>query len=410
MNCALPRLPLNRIFFIMDRRLLVLALGMFAMGTDNFVVAGILPGVASSLGTSVSLAGQMVAVYALSFAIMAPVMAALAASWPRKLLLVAALAIFVLGNAISALAGDLNTVLASRALAGLGAAMFAPTALGVASSIVPPERRGYALSIVTAGLAGATALGSPIGTFIGSFGSWRTTLWFVAVLGLLAMLAVWVALDAVRPPERIGLRERFAPVRDVRVALALLTNVFANGGLLMVYTYAGLVFDRATGGDGRVLATVLLFWGVSATIGNLVSGRLVDRFGSRSVMNASLWIAVVDFCILPWASASLAGSVVALVVWGFVGWGVIVPQQHRLVKIAPDVAPLLLALNNTATYGGLACSSMLGGFVLLFIDRHALSLVGAAMLFVACVLAEVTFAFIARKPAAPALAAVPTLP
>src|SRR3569623_1365377 len=108
MNCALPRLPFNRIF-IMDRRLLVLALGMFAMGTENFVVAGILPSVASSLGTSVSLAGQMGAVYALSFAIMAPVMAALAASWPRKLLLVAALAIFVLGNAISALAGDLTT-------------------------------------------------------------------------------------------------------------------------------------------------------------------------------------------------------------------------------------------------------------------------------------------------------------
>src|ERR1700755_232710 len=79
----------------MDPRLLVLALGMFAMGTDNFVVAGILPSVAASLGTSVSLAGQMVAVYALSFAILAPVMAAVAGTWPRKPLLLAALAIFV---------------------------------------------------------------------------------------------------------------------------------------------------------------------------------------------------------------------------------------------------------------------------------------------------------------------------
>src|SRR4051812_13607695 len=102
----------------MDHRLLVLALGMFAMGTDNFVVAGILPKVAESLGTSVSLAGQMVTVYALSFGVMAPVMAAVAGRWPRKPLLVAALAIFVAGNAITALAVDLNTVLASRALAG----------------------------------------------------------------------------------------------------------------------------------------------------------------------------------------------------------------------------------------------------------------------------------------------------
>lgn len=381
----------------MDRRLLVLALGMFAMGTDNFVVAGILPSVAASLETSVSLAGQMVAVYALSFAIMAPVMAAVGGGCPRKPLLVSALAIFVVGNAISALASDLNTVLLSRALAGLGAAMFAPTALGVASSITTPEKRGYALSIVTAGLAGATALGSPLGTLIGGLGTWRTTLWFVALLGLAAMLAVGWLLDSVRPPERITLRERFAPVRDQRVTLALLTNVFANGGLLMVYTYVGLVLDRTTGGSEQLLATVLLFWGVSATIGNLASGRLVDRFGSRSVMNASLAIAIINFCALPWASASMTGTILCLTVWGFVGWGVIVPQQHRLVKIAPNVAPLLLALNNTATYGGLACSSMVGGLVLLVIDRHYLSLVGAGMIVVALVLAEVTHAAIVRR-------------
>jgi DHA1 family inner membrane transport protein len=382
---------------IMDPRLIVLALGMFAMGTDNFVVAGILPSVASSLGTSVSLAGQMVAVYALSFAVLAPVMAAVGGGWPRKPMLVVALGIFVVGNAITAMATDLNTVLLSRALAGLGAAMFSPTALGVASAIAPPGRRGYALSIVTAGLAGATALGSPLGTFIGGLGGWRMTLWFVAALGLVAMLAVWWLLNAVRPPERISLRERFAPIGDARVALALLTNVFANGGLLMVYTYAGLVLDRATGGSERTLAAVLLVWGVSATVGNLFAGRLVDRFGSRSVMNASLAIAIAVFCALPWASASMAGTVVSLVLWGFCGWAVIVPQQHRLVKIAPKVAPLLLALNNTATYGGLACSSMLGGLVLLFIDRHYLSLIGAAMILAALVLAEATHAVIARR-------------
>src|SRR5262249_44561240 len=118
----------------MDRRLLILALGMFAMGTDNFVVAGILPGVAASLHTSVSLAGLMVTFYALTYALAAPVMAAVAGSLPRKLLLVSALGIFVVGNAVSALATDFSWVLISRAVAGFGAALFAPTALGVASA------------------------------------------------------------------------------------------------------------------------------------------------------------------------------------------------------------------------------------------------------------------------------------
>lgn len=381
----------------MDRRFLMLAMGMFAMGTDNFVVAGILPSVAETLNTSVSLAGQMVTVYALSFAILAPVMAALTGGWPRKALLVSALGIFVVGNAISAVAMDLNMVLASRALAGLGAAMFAPTALGVAASLVGPERRGRALSTVSAGLAGATALGAPLGTFISGYGSWRATLWFVAALGALAMMGLRLLLKSVPQPERVPLRQRLAPLHDSRIALTLMTTLFAFGGLLMVYTYAGLVLDRVTGGDERVLAGLLLFWGVASTVGNALAGRLVDKFESRKIINGALVIAILNFCLLPWTSAHPVTAAIALAVWGFCGWGLMVPQQHRLVKTAPHVAPLLLALNNTATYGGLACSGLLGGIVLLVIDPHFLSLIGAGALAIALLFAEIAHAIIAWR-------------
>ncbi|MPW23730.1 MFS transporter [Paraburkholderia sp. CNPSo 3157] len=372
----------------MDRRLLILAVGMFAMGTDNFVVAGILPGVAASLSTSVSLAGLMVTLYALTYAVAAPVMAALAGGWPRKLLLVFALGIFVAGNMLSALATDLHWVLFSRALSGFGAALFSPTALGVASALAPPEKRGRALASVTAGLTGATALGSPIGTFIGGFGGWRTTLWFVTLLGIVAMIGVWAMLPSGPRPASITLRERLAPVRDMRIALTLLTSLFAFGGFLMVYTYAGVVLQRVTHGDERVLAAMFLLWGVAATAGNLLSGRLVDRFETRNIINAMLWVAIINFCALPWTSADAFSSAVALAIWGVCGWGLIVPQQHRLVQLTPGVAPLLLALNNTATYIGLACSGVLGGAVLPSIGGQYLSLVAAALIAIAFLLAE----------------------
>jgi predicted MFS family arabinose efflux permease len=381
----------------MDRRLLVLALGMFAMGTDNFVVAGILPDVAASMGTSVSLAGQMVTIYALSFALLAPVVAAFAAAWPRKTLLVSALAIFVAGNAIGAIATNFDALLLSRALAGLGAAMFSPTALGAAASITRPEQRGRALSMVTVGLAGSTALGAPIGAFIGGLGGWRTTLWFVAALGFVATGGVWKMLRDIPRPPRITFRDRIAPIHDARVALTLLTTLLAYGGFLMVYTYAGLTFDRVTNGDGRVLAGILFLWGIAATTGNFLSGSLVDHFGNRRIINAALSIACVNFAALPWTSAHLITTLMSLVVWGFCGWGLLVPQQHRLVMIAPHIAPLLLALNTSATYAGLACSALIGGVAMRFMDAHDLGLLGAAFIALALITAETAFSCVKRR-------------
>jgi MFS transporter, DHA1 family, inner membrane transport protein len=365
-----------------DGRLFVLALGMFAMGTGSFVVAGILPDVARTLGTSPSAAGLMVTVNALAFAVMAPIVAALAGGWPRKTLLVAALAIFVLGNAISALGTNLATVLIGRAVTGLGAAMFSPTALGIAATIVAPERRGRALAIVTAGLAGSTALGAPLGTLIGGLVGWRATLWFVAGIGFMTALGVGLLLRAVPQPPRIGLAARLAPLRHAGIGLTMLTTLFAFGGFLMVYTYSGLVFDRVTGGEKSLLAGLLLFWGVAAIIGNLVSGRLVDRHGSHRIIIGTLAVAIGN------------------ILWGAAGWGLMVPQQHRLISASPEQAPLLLALNNSALHAGLVLASLAGAGALLVIDRHYLGWAGAASLAIALLLARAARTHLDRRSAA----------
>ena len=155
--------------------------------------------------------------------------------------------------------------------------------------------------------------------------------------------------------------------------------------------------DAQTAGDPRVLAAMLLFWGIAATVGNLLSGQLVDRFESRKIINAALCVAIINFCLLPWSSAHTVSAAIAMVIWGLCGWGLIVPQQHRLLKISPPDAPLLLALNNTATYGGLACSGVIGGFVLVLMDRHYLSLVGAGFIAIALVFAELAHLCIVRR-------------
>src|SRR5262249_51114737 len=182
---------------IVDRRLLVLAIGMFALGTDSYVVAGVLPEISHAFDVSIGAAGQMTTVYSVTFALLSPTIAAIAAGVPRKSLLLAGAAIFVLANLATAVAPSFGIALLARAFAGLGAAMFSPTATGSAAMLVPAERRGFALSVVVAGLTLSTALGSPTGAVIGGLGDWRWTMAFVAplrpvaglrVLGLLADL------------------------------------------------------------------------------------------------------------------------------------------------------------------------------------------------------------------------------
>lgn len=372
----------------MDRRLLVLALGMFAIGTDSFVVAGILPAVANSLNTSVAMTGQMVTLFALSYALLSPIVAAAAANWPRKTLLLSGLGVFVIANVMTAVAPSLQLVLASRALAGLGAAMFSPTATATGASLVPAEQRGRALAVVIAGLSTATALGAPIGTALSGLADWRITMWFVAALGAASGLGVWALLPEIPLLPAVGLRQRLAPLGDIRIALTLLTTLVAYTGLFVVYTYVGVGFDRATTGNVTILAALLFIWGIAATIGNLGSGRLIDRFDGRIIINTAIVVAAINFFAFPWTTASLPTAVLSIIVWGLCGWGLLVPQQHRLLSISPAAAPVLMGLNSAAVYIGVSASGVIGAAGVTFLNRYCFGPIGAGFLVLALLSAE----------------------
>lgn len=171
----------------MDRRLLVLAVGMFALGTDSFVVAGVLPGISHAFSVSVGAAGQMATIYSITFALLSPIIAALAATVARKRLLICGGIVFVLANLGTVVAPTFGLALLTRIIAGVGAATFSPTATGAAAMLVRPEQRGFALSVVVAGLTVSTALGTPLGAVIGGLGDWRWTMAFVAALGALSV-------------------------------------------------------------------------------------------------------------------------------------------------------------------------------------------------------------------------------
>ena len=381
----------------MNKRLLVLTLGTFAIGTDSYVVAGILPNVARSFDVGVAAAGQLVTVYSLAYALLTPIMATLTAHWPRRRVLLAGLLVFIVGNVLTGTLPTFGLALAARAVAGLGAAMFSPAASATAAVLVAPERRGRALAFVLAGLSGATALGAPIGTLVATFGDWRTTMWFVAGLGTLASVGVIALLPDVPAASALRLRARLEPLRDTRVTATLATTLLVMFGVFLVYTYISVVFDRATGGNGARLAGLISVWGIAATIGNLAAGQLTDRFGDRRVVNLAIVILALDFALMPWSSTSLGPAVVALAVWGCCGWGLVVSQQHRLIGIAPGLTPILLALNAAAIYVAVSASGAMGGLVLGMLGSHELPIVSTLLILGGLATAELAHRLIRKR-------------
>lgn len=362
----------------MDKRLLILALGMFALGTDTFVVAGILPQLAHTFDVDVAMAGQLTTLYAVSYALLAPTIAAIAGNIPRQRLMLSGLGIFVLANLATAIAPTFAIALVSRAFAGLGAAMYAPTATGTGATIVPPERRGHAIAVIVAGLTAATALGSPIGTVLGGLGDWRWTMYFVSAIGLAAGLGIMASLGPVPLPPKIGLKARLAPLRDARIGWTLLTTYLGMAGNFLVYVYFSVVFDRVLV-NAVVFGALLVVWGASGTVTNIALSRVLDRTSPSKLMLAVLAVQAVDMAFLPWTSASLWPAVLAIAVWGATGWGIQGPQQYRLVNVAPAIAPVLLGLNTAATYLGVTTAGILGAAGLRFVGAHRLSLMSVGI-------------------------------
>ena len=372
----------------MDKRLLALALGTFALGTDSFVIAGVLPEISRAFDVGIGAAAQMTTIYALTYAVLAPTIAAVAAAIPRKRLLLSGLSLFVVANLATAVAPTFGAALLTRAIAGLGAAMFSPTAMGAGAMLVPAERRGFALAVIVAGLTTATALGSPAGAVIGGLGDWRWTMLFVAALGAASCLGVWAFLPEMPLGPVVTLRQRLAPLADVRIGLTLATTLLAMTGIFIPYTYFSVVFDRAIGGNPVMIGSLLVMWGLAGTVANLLAGRLIDSIGSRKVVIAFLTALIIDIALTPWSGANAWTAGLAIAVWGGSGWGILVPQQHRLVTLAPSIAPVVVGLNTSCTYLGVTAAGIIGAVGMRALNGHELGFVAAGLLMVALVVSE----------------------
>jgi predicted MFS family arabinose efflux permease len=337
---------------VRSRAIAPLGIGAFAISTDLYVVAGVLPDLAADLGVTVGTAGLTVTVFALAYAAGAPVLGALLGARPMRQVLIGSLVLFALCNVVSALAPGLAVLLVARVLAALAAAVYGPAAGAAAVAAAPSHRRGRALGAVLGGSAVAMVLGAPLGALVASLLSWRAAFGLVAVLAVatvVGLLRSGVGSDA---PARSTLAERLRPLRSPVVAGTLVVTFLAMTASSSTYTYLAVLVS------GRVEPYIAAF-GLAGLVGTWWGATAVDRFGSRRVVTAMVIVLGTGLATLPHVAGAVALAAVAA--WGVAAWGFVSAQQHRVTGMGP--APLLLALNSSAVHLGFATGALLGGRV-----------------------------------------------
>jgi predicted MFS family arabinose efflux permease len=367
--------------------LLWLAVGAFAVGTEGFMIAAILPRISADLAVSLAKTGQLVTLFALAYALSSPVLTTLTGGVDRRKLLIASMVAFSLANLLAAAAPGYWSLVCARILLAFAAGIYVPNANALASVLAPAGRRARAIAIVNGGLTLAIAFGVPLGAVVGTRFGWRST--FVGVAGL---ASVAIAGLAIRLPRGIGkgmsassLKERLDVARAPRILPALLvTTIWALGGYT-VYTFIVPFLAIATGITGSRVGLVLFVWGACAGLGLFIGGTSSDRFGPRTVISACLPLLAFALVSLSVSAhflspvAALAPVILAVSVWGASAWSFYPAQQARLIGMTGlKVAPIILSLNASFMYFGFSLGAVLGSFTLLESTAANLGWVGGA--------------------------------
>lgn len=352
--------------------LLALALGGFGIGATEFVAMGLLPDIARDLlpdlyaddpEGALGQTGWVISAYAAGVVVGAPTIAALAARFPRRRLLLALAAAFTLGTVFSAVAPTFELVVVARFVAGLPHGAYFGVAALVASSLMGPGKRGQGVALVLSGLTIANVIGVPLITLLGQTAGWRAA--YLAVAAIFA--ATFVAILALVPTQpgdpAATFRRELKVFKRIGVWFALLTGAIGFGGFFAVYSYVAPLATEVTGLEAGAVPFALVVVGVGMTIGNFLGGRLADRGASRAIFICFAAFAI-SLTVLALTATTLAGLLIGLFLVGLAASALSPVIQTRLMDVAGDSQTLAAAINHSSLNIGNSLGAFLGGAVI----------------------------------------------
>ncbi|TFB85888.1 MFS transporter [Cryobacterium algoricola] len=381
--------------------LLALALGGFGIGATEFVAMGLLPNLAQDLlpglyATAPDAAnaqiGWLISAYALGVVVGAPTIAAAAARWPRKQLLLALLAAFTLATIASALLPTFGLVLVARFVAALPHGAYFGIASLVAADLMGPGKRARGVALVLSGLTISNVVGVPVITWIGQVYGWRVAYLVVAAVFAVTFLAVILLVPFQSGDPLATMRNELKAFGRLQVWFALGIGAIGFGGLFAVYTYVAPLTIEVTGLGAGAVPLVLVVIGLGMTVGNLLGGHLADKSVRRTLYGffAVMIVALVGLAL---SAQFLPGLLIGVFLVGGAAAGLSPAIQTRLMDVSADSQSIAAALNHSALNIGNALGAFLGGLAIAGgLGYVAPVWIGAGLSVIGLVLAVVSFA------------------
>ena len=361
--CSGKKFVLQVVFFQMKKSLIALAFGTLGLGIAEFTMMGILPYVAADLNISIPVAGHFISAYALGVCAGAP-MLILARKRPLKHILLALMALMLVGNLGAAVAPDYWLLLAARFISGLPHGAYFRVASIVAGKLADEGRSSEAVSIMIAGMTVANLFGVPLGTSLSHMLSWRVTFLLVGCWGLIVLYYIWRWVPVVEGLKDTGFKGQFRFLKTPAPWLILGATALGNGGVFCWYSYITPLLTNVSGFSPESVTALMVLAGFGMVVGNLVSGRLSDKYTPGKVgmvVQGMICIVLLMLFFLspnPWCSAIL----MALCTAGL--FAVSSPEQVLIIRVAPGGEMLGGACVQMAFNLGNAIGAYVGGLAL----------------------------------------------
>ena len=393
----------------MPLALWALTLSAFAIGTTEFVIVGLIPTIAASLGVSVPSAGLLVSLYALGVAVGAPVLTALTGRVPRKQLLLGLMALFTIGNLVAWMAPNYTALMAARVLTGLAHGVFFSIGSTIATSLVPKDKAASAIALMFTGLTVALVTGVPLGTFIGQHFGWQATFLAVSLLGVIA-----IAGSAILVPSTItgskpsSLLTQLAVLKKPRLLLVYAMTTLGYGGSFIAFTYLAPILQEVAGFAAGTVSLVMLVYGVSVAAGNIWGGKLADRQGPVRALQIVFALLALVLLVLSFTAPSKPLVLLTVLAWGAVAFGNVPGLQvyvvQRAERDAPQAVDVASGLNIAAFNVGIALGAWGGGLIVAKLGLMATPWIGALVV-VGALLLTTLAGWLDRRDGVPAKAA-----